>query len=193
MSSLESFLATIDPSRTIVETEQRASQAVNSFGYTSAHVSSHGDFVSLIGRFLWHCDSRILGTSHLSNPDPGFTESQALSVIRELYGPSGERVGFEMASTGVEGGLYRVLTEIAAQRARYYNSNEISARVGAYINALSADERIRVANEYVQRYGHLLPSELTEDSGPSVVAARLQQILENHPAAVSRMRGIGRG
>jgi len=193
VSTLESFLATIDPSRTYQETEQRASTAVNSFSYANGYIASHHDFESLINRFYWHCDSHILGISHVSNPDPSFTLGLALGVLRELYGQNGEVVAFEMAQSGVEGGLYRLLTDIASQRARHYNSNEISARVNAYMNALSTDERFQVASEYVQRYGHLLPAELTEGSGPSLVAMKLEQIVVNHPKALNHMRGIGQG
>jgi hypothetical protein len=119
MSKLESFLITIDPNRSIGETQNRAADAFNTFGQKNSFINDHGEFRDLIGRFLWHVDSYILGIGQSSNPNLSHTRGMALNILDDIYGGNGESVAYEMASSGVEGGLYQVLKDITAQRVQY--------------------------------------------------------------------------
>jgi len=192
MSRLETFLTTIDPIRTIDETEQRASQAINSFPTTGATIDDIGEFRTILGRFYWHCDMYILGIPGKSNPDPDFTAGLVMPILDNLYGANSLPVAFEMASSGVDGGLYRIIKDIAEHRVRYYNSNEVSTRVSAFISTLSPDERTSATQEYIQLYGHLLPNEITQGSGPLLASAKIHQLLCSHPDLIRRMRDVGR-
>jgi len=116
----------------------------------------------------------------------------ASNILNKIYGNNGEQVAYEMSNTGIEGGLYRVLKDITSQRIQYYNSNAVSARVTAFLNTLSTDERFEITNEYISRYGSLLPSEFTEGTGLTIGASKLHQILSQHPDLIRRMGQIGR-
>ncbi len=76
------------------------------------------------------------------------------------------QTAFEMARTGVEGGLNAVLRKFAEVQAREYAENEIKGRISRYWEGLSADEKLRATDEYLAEYGRLLPSELTEHGAP---------------------------
>ena len=109
----------------------------------------------------------------------------------EIYGRSGEKAAFEFSRTGNEGGLYGVLKAVAMRIADDLSKNEIAARVNAFWRSHSPEEVLEASREYLARYGHLLPSELTEASAARIVA-NFPKVLENHPKLVQRLRRVGR-
>ncbi|GAG41001.1 unnamed protein product, partial [marine sediment metagenome] len=120
-----------------------------------------------------------------------FDWGRALSILTKAYGPNGEKAAFEMARTGTEGGLYRVLRETAQTMAAEYAENEVGARINNYWNDLSTDERLAAPDEYLRRFGHLLPSELTE-GGAWRVRANFSKVLQEHSRLIQRLSRIGR-
>jgi hypothetical protein len=112
-------------------------------------------------------------------------------MLRNIYGPGGEKVAFEKARTGNEGGLYAVLKALALTMGEHYAENEIRARIDQYWNQLTADEKLAAAGEYVGRYGHLLPSEMTEGSAGRILAS-FPRVLEMHPNLLQKIRRVGR-
>lgn len=96
-----------------------------------------------------------------------------------------------MTRTGKEGGLYRVLKTVADQMAEEYAQNEISGRIYDYWNRLTTDEQVAATDEYINKYGHLLPAELTEGSAARL-KANFPKVLEEHPKIIRRMRRVGR-
>ena len=71
------------------------------------------------------------------------------------------------------------------------SKNEITARVNAFWRSHSPEELLEASREYLARYGHLLPSELTEGSAARIVA-NFPKVLENHPKLVQQLRRVGR-
>jgi len=59
------------------------------------------------------------------------------------------------------------------------------------VMALSVEEQLAASTEYLQKYGHLLPSELTEGSAARI-RANLPKVLEEHPHLIQRLRQVGR-
>jgi hypothetical protein len=108
------------------------------------------------------------------------------------YGTNGEKAAFEMVRTGSEGGLYAVLKAVARRMINEYAGNEISARISYFWENLSVDEQIEATEEYLGKYGHLLPSELTEGSAARI-RANFIKVLEEHPNLIKRMRDVARG
>ena len=191
MYDLKSFLRTIDPDKTIWEAERRADQAFNSFDPGSWSINDRDEFLNCLSRFYWHVDSHILGTTRIQNPDPEFTKGLACGILFKLYGVHGINVALDMSRDGVEGGLYRVLKEFAAQRASYYGNNWISIRVTEFYNGLTNAEKAEAAKEYVREYGHLLPADHIQGEAVTV-QWYFYDILKGHPELISRMRQIGR-
>lgn len=107
------------------------------------------------------------------------------------FGPSGEKAAFEMTRTGNEGGLSRVLKAVAKSISKQLAKTEISARVSCHLDRLSIRQRLAASAEYLEKYGHLLPAELTEGSAARI-HANFHKVLAEHPHLMRRMREIGR-
>ncbi len=73
-----------------------------------------------------------------------------------------------------------------------YSGNEIRARISYFWYPLSADEKLSAIDEYLLKYGHFLPPELTEGNAARIKAS-FQKVLEEHPRLIKRLRYIGRG
>ncbi len=189
MPNLDSLLALIDPVNSIYETERRVDDAMNSFNASSGSISDMDSFEDLLGIFYWHVESYILDVRNMVNPNPDYTKGVARNVITNIYGNGGMKTAFEIARTGVEGGLYQILKDFAKQRAQYYNNKGIGIRVNGFLNNLSFDEQLEIVVEYKKRFGHVLPAEIMESSDAYVVTM-LHNILENHPDLITRMRNL---
>ncbi len=112
-------------------------------------------------------------------------------ILMKVYGRSGEKAAFEMARTGNEGGLYGILKAVAMRIADDLSTNEITARVNAWWQAHSTEEVLEASRKYLDRYGHLLPSEMMDASAARIVA-NFPEVLKNHPKFVQRLRHVGR-
>jgi hypothetical protein len=123
--------------------------------------------------------------------DPEFEWAGCLEILNKAHGHSGYKAAFEMARTGNEGGLYQVLKTVARGLADQYARQEIAARVWSHIKCLSPDERIGEAGEYIAKFSHLLPSELTEGSAIRLID-NFPEVLQEHPRLVQKLRKVGR-
>jgi hypothetical protein len=68
-----------------------------------------------------------------------------------------EKPAFEIAQTGTEQGIYGVLKTIVRRTIDDYAVKEIAARISNFWNSLSTDEKLALSQEYLDKYGHLLP------------------------------------
>lgn len=190
-TKLDQLLADIDPEKTIKKTYNRANEAINALNCSTGLIDSWGEFTDFMGGFLKHLDYYTL---HLYEPvdvSIDYYWSVCARILMRIYGKNGEKAAFDMARTGNDGGLYAVLKALAMHVAEEYSQNEIRARISHYWNELSVDEQLEAADEYIEKYGHLLPSELTEKSAGRV-RANLPKYLEKHPSMIQKLRGIGR-
>jgi len=193
-TKLDRLLESIHPSRTIDKVSSRVDQAVNSFRAGSSRITNWGEFEKCIACFMMHLMHHVLQPSKPLPPMSeyfSFYENLGYNALQKLYGHSGKQAAFEMARTGNEGGLYGVLKKIARSTVDEYAGNEIRARISDYWHNLTTQEKLDAAEEYLKKYGHLLPSELTEGS-----AARIRgffhKVLEEHPKLIRRLGGVGR-
>jgi hypothetical protein len=188
---LKRLLESLDPDRVLDETAARADRAINSFRTDGAAITDWDRFQQCMSRFCRHVEATVLRLNDRIDVSEEFYCGRCSHFLTAAFGRSGEQAAFEMARTGNEGGLYAVLKAVAQAMLREYGSNEISGRVLSFWNGLSSDEQLAAAQEYIEEYGHLLPSELTEGS-----AARLKgnfvRVLEEHPRLMRRLRQVGR-
>jgi len=190
-TDLERLLQQLDPDRTIEATYRRADEAINSFPLRQARITQWNEFRGCLVEFIGHVEARIL---RMERPVRGmfdFRWDRATEILIKIYGRNGEKAAFELARTGNEGGLYGVLKAVAMRVADDMSQTEIAARVGAFWDTHTPQEVLGAAREYLAKYGHLLPSELTESTAARVQANFLK-VLENHPKLVQRLRRVGR-
>lgn len=190
-TKLDRLLAFISPERTIIETYNRANGAINTFQTGAAQITNWNQFRYCMGKFLRHVDFCTLRLRKPVDVSSEYYWGHCISVLHGIYGPSGEKTAFEMARTGNEGGLYSVLKAVGMHRAEEYIQNEISAKVIAYMDSLSVDEQLDACSEYISKYGHLLPSEITESNAVRI-RANFRKVLEKHPRLLLKFQGVGR-
>lgn len=189
-TKLDKLLASIHPEKTIIKTYNRANEAINTF-QSHARIEKWDDFSSCMARFLQHIDVCVLRLGEPVALSYDYYLSWFPHVLMKIYGSSGEKAAFEMARTGNEGGLYSVLKAVAMRRADEYSQNEIAAKVATYLDSLSVDEHWEACSEYLSKYGHLLPSEITE-SNALRIRGNFRKVLENHPRLILNLHNVGR-
>jgi hypothetical protein len=190
-TKLDRLLEFISPEKTIVETFNRANEALNTFRVHTARIEEWDQFQYFMAEFLRHLESCILRLRTPINGHFEYNLGQCNQLLRKIYGSSGEKAAFEMARTGNESGLYGVLKAVAMHIAEDYSKREISAKVASYWDSLSADEQCDVCSEYISKYGHLIPSEITEGSAARI-KANFWKVLEEHPRMLLRLQNVGR-
>ena len=191
-TKLDSLLASIHPARTFQETAQRSDEALNSLGMDRAQITDWEEFRRCVIRCMRHVETCVLRLPH--GPPAmrvDFDWGRCAQILFKAYGSNGDKAAFEMARTGNEGGLYAVLREVARRVAETCAQNEVSARISQYWNGLSLEEKLAAADEYLAKYGHLLPWELTEGCAARV-RANLPKVLEEHTRLIQRLGRVGR-
>lgn len=190
-TKLDRLLESIDPARTLDQVSARMDIALNSFKFNSGTIKDWGTFKAVLTRFFRHTENTILRMKSFQSPYPDIDWGRCVMVLLNIYGRNGEKAAFEMVRTGAQGGLYTVLKKIAKQMAKEYTGNEISARISHFWHSLSVKEQLAATDEYLEKYGHLLPEEITEGSAVRI-KANFINVLEEHPRIVRRMRNVGR-
>lgn len=186
-TKLDQLLQDIDPSRTIDETYARADSALNSFAFTQAQITDWHKFHVCIARLVCHIRNTVLRLQKPLEVDVEFEWDQAVRYLHNEYGPEGEKTAFQKARTGNDGGLYSVVKAITQQMANEYSDNEIRSKISDFWNQLSVEEKLQTADEYLKKFGHLLPSEVTEGY-PVRVKGFFHKFLEEHPKLIRNLR-----
>ncbi len=192
MTKLDRLLSSIEPERTIDRVARLVDEAINKFLPGPEQIQQFDGFVAYIICFCRFVETTVLG---LRNGAPQASRDYDLGrcthIISEAYGAQEFRTAFEIARTGNEGGLYAVLRKLGEVFAKEYTQNEIAARIWAYWNGLSLAEKLAAPDEYLSKYGHLLPSEITE--GYAVrIRTNLPKVLQEHARMMQRLRRVGR-
>jgi len=190
-TKLEQLLARIDPEATLDSTAALADNAMNTFSFSSGRITDKKEFENYLTDFFCHVDSNVLGVSKSFNSaNRNFQWGRCRVILSHIYGHNGENTAFDMARTGKAGGLYVVLRTMALRMAEEYAENQILARISDYWKKLTLDEQLSVTDEYLEKYGHLLPSELTEGSAARI-RANFPKLLAQHPEIIRKIRRLG--
>ena len=190
-TKLEKLLESIDPSRTFDKVFADVDRAVNSFHRRQASIDDFDEYRNCLASFCRHVEMEVLKYGSGVPYNKEFYWTRCSKILNDKFGPDGWKNAFDMVRTGKGGGLYRILKLIAEKMAENYAQNEISAHISDYLNNLTIDEKLAAVDEYVSKYGHLLPPEFTEVNAVRI-KAHFQKILKEHPKTIRRMRQIGR-
>jgi hypothetical protein len=188
---LESLLDKIAPARTSEEAGRRAEEALNSFRHPMGILADWEDFRKCVLRFHQHAEGKILGLVRPFTGDDDFDWGRCIGTLINAFGKNGEKTAMELARTGVEGGIHKVLREVAKTLAVGYAENWVACLVWNYWNSLSVAEKLAVPDEYLKRFAHLLSSGLTEGNA-GLLRANFPRVLIEHPRMLQRYREIGR-
>jgi hypothetical protein len=189
-TKLDVLLDQIDPSRTLEDVGSRVNNAVNQFSLNSGAITDYNRFEQFLSNFVRHIENKVLRIPG-AIPSSPFDWAKCSNILKKEYGINGHKTAFEMARSGIRGGLYEVLKKIATHLANDYAQKEISARVSHFWNALSMQDQFAVIEEYAQKYGRLLPPDFTEGSAV-LLKMNFTKVLGEHPRMVQRFREAGR-
>ena len=146
----------------------------------------------MMAAFFCHLENHLLNLRVEREPDLGFDWGRCASVLIAIYGrEEGQNTAFVIARSGVEGGLRGVLRAVAKRLVNEYARAETGAKVTAFMNALSADEWMDLADDYLDEYCQWLPEEVTESNG-AWFKINLFRGLAEHPFLVRRLQDSGR-
>jgi hypothetical protein len=190
-TKLDQLLESIDPAVTLEQVSSRVDEAINSFNMESGIIQKWDDFKKILEAFHWYVKKTILLIRPSHRPDPDIEWGRCCEILLKEYGPNGEKAAMEIARTGKEGGLYKILKKIAKRMIEEYAGNEIRARISHYWYPLSTEQKLAATEEYLGKYGHLLPSELTEGTAVRI-KVNFMRVLEQHPHLIMRLRKVGK-
>jgi hypothetical protein len=193
MTQLDDLLQAIDPARTFDQTSARVHEALSRLRIDSALIQDWNAYREFMASLYCRLEAAALGATRAREVNLEFDWDRCARLLNRVYKPAGYKAAFEMARTGNEGGLRAVMQALAEKVAETYAENEISARVGRFIeNLVGVPERYQATvAEYLKKHGRLLPSEVTEGSGARVTF-NFQAVLENHSKVLRRLRSTGR-
>lgn len=189
MSELMELLGGIEPIPDKVD--RCADTAANSFPLHQAVLSTREEYTSFMGRYYAHVEFVILGRPGNAECDEQFSFNQCLVLLQKEYGHSALQAPFELASSGTEGGLLKVLDTVRRLISRRYADNWIGLAVSLYWNRRSPASLVGDSLEYVLRYGHLWPSDLAEGSAARI-RGNFRKVLLQHPYMMRDFRRVGR-
>ena len=187
--NLTAFLKTIEPPNTYDKIARSIDQLVNTFRYPKTSIEDRDDFEQCLAGFYCHLENGHFKKNRAVNRVYDYDRCSRMFV--EEYGANGEKIAFEMANTGVNGGIYSLYKLIARKLIDHYAQNQIRALVSEYLNGINAERWMKIAQQYQAKYGHMLPPEFKGGSA-ALLCASLNKVLEEHPRTVQRMRAIGR-
>ena len=191
ITKLEALLECIDPGRTLDEAGRGMDIALNSFSVPAAPLVRWEDFQRCVLRFFRHAEQKILGVGTPFGGSDEFHWGRCLGLLMKAFGRNGEKAAFELTRTGVEGGINRVLREMARAMSEDYGKNWVETQIWNYWNSLSMAEKLAAPDDYLRQFGHVIPSEMAECSAGRI-RANFPKFLIEHPGLVRRLRDVAR-
>ncbi len=186
-SSLDLLLRRIRPERTYDEAHRQADRVLAEFTLPHASISSLHVFQECIAGFGARLERCRLGTSDGVPAHRLYAWHRCAELLRDVYRPGGERAAFEFARTGQEGGIYRVLRDLAHAWAQAQAHSEVRTIVNGYWNGLSPRRRCEAAAEYLAKHRDLLPGDWS-GSGAESLICRMPEVLLQHPQTLRQLR-----
>ena len=113
-------------------------------------------------------------------------------ILDDAFGePAGWKTALDLACTGIHGGMYGVAVKFVRKAAEQYLDRLIDTSVKILWHSLSCAEQFTMMDEYLQKYGSLLPPSLAQ-GGVAEMWVHFPRILKEHPRLLQRMSRFGR-
>jgi hypothetical protein len=186
-SKLDELIEQIDPSRNLESVSADVDRAFNSFPMQRATVATWDEYENYLTDFYIHIEKNVLKSATIPPDSKSFFWAKCSNLLNDHFGYNGVKEAFRMANTGKDGGLYEVLKIIARRMAETYAHSEILGRVSRYWDSLTNEEKLAAPKEYIRKYGHILPSEISEGAAIKY-ALFFPKFLQEHPNIVRNLR-----
>jgi len=185
--SLDELLDAIHPSRAYDSYRNRIDEALRDFPYESFPVNNWGSCDRFVANFFARINAAIMGSAFGESAE--FAMITFRNMFRARYGEYPERTLYDRMINGYEGGRNGFVKEAIETAVGVFAHTHITYRVDEFLDGLSDDEFLPVAEEYVAKWGNFLPRERIAE-GAHRYPPFLREFLVQHPNLVLRLRSI---
>ena len=183
---LEELLESIDPARTIDQVSAAVDDAFNSFRHNHP-IRSFDDYRKYMSAFVQYVEQIVVKFKSNDPYDQELFWARYSNLVRNVHGPDAWKMNYEKIITGKDGGLYKLLKDVAAMILDDRSGREISARVWRFWESLTNDEKLETVDEFLRKFGHILPSEYTGGRG-AYLKMNFPSVLEKYPQLLMEIR-----
>lgn len=166
--------------------QQMGDEVAESFRVESSAIEDGVEFPRCFARFYHELDRKVLGIRGREF-DLKWTCERCVELLRQQYGQNPRHAVFDVVRTGAQGGLRRVLNDLAAAYCHDYALNLIRMTVQAYWDQREPSQLVADIREYISEWRHIIPSEIAEASAGRILG-HFQEVLVYHPFVVRHLR-----
>jgi hypothetical protein len=183
---LEKLLASIDPARTIDRVSAAVDEAFNSFRNRNP-IRTFEDYREYMSKYVQHIEQIVLGIRSNHPYDMEFFWTRYSNLVNSGGDREAWKWNYEKITTGQDGGLYKILKDVAALILDDRSKREISGRVWDFWNSLTNDEKFDTVDEFVRLVGHMLPTKYTGGNA-AYLKMNFPRVLESYPQLLMELR-----
>lgn len=183
---LEELLLKLDPKYCWDKTEKELNLILARYEIARNTISSQEEFRYILNDFTW----KIF---HPANEDENLSRTNfamydiAIGYLKKIYGDRAQIITYNIMSSGAEGGVYKILSQLTNQTIESWCELEAKSLVGKYFNSITMKERQKASEEYLERYKDILPWNYRND--PLQVFISFEEVLVGHGKMIKRLRG----
>lgn len=193
LTRLERFEHSLGPQLTLDGIDREVDATLNRLALSRAIVESATELRTVLldvwrdfHGHIWGCNAS------LPVIDAGREWEWCRDILDAAYGkPDGWRTALDLASTGIQAGLYGVAVRFVRKSAEQYLDRLIQTGVKVLWQSLSCVEQQAMIKEYLQKYGSYLPPSLAQASFTELWV-HFPRMLTEHPRLLQRMSRFGR-
>lgn len=183
---LENLIESIDPSQLFDRVSQAVDAAFNSFRYDYP-IKSFDDYQKCMSQFVQHIEQVVLGFRSSQDYDRSFFWTRYSNLVNGQHGRDAWKMNYEKIITGRDGGLYQLLKEVAGMVLKDRSKQQISNRIGPFWNSLSDTEKLNTIQEFMAKFGDILPSEY-RGGGGAYLKMNFPNMLQKYPELILEIR-----
>lgn len=182
---LDYLLDQIDYRKTIDPLEHNLNNIAAQFTHESNRVGSHEELDDILAAFGLRMMQGVFNvpTHVLSNFE--MNKHEAFKALTKHYDYP---TIYDIALSGAEGGLRKLLDIICTETAIEYSGRVISSHVSEFWYSLSTDEQVAVSDVYLRKFAHVLPG--NQSQYRIQVKMKFWEVLKKHPAMMKRAEGL---
>jgi hypothetical protein len=190
MTRLERFMKQLEPAVSIDPVHRRVDEALRTLPVPArSAVRNYLAFEDRSVLLWWHIEPYLRDIADFPQRNTSDALHQCRIIYRALFGSEGETAAYEMVHNNVEGGWRKLVHAFAHKMADDFIDEQLALSTDQFWNLLSTPGKHAAADEFILKWGFLLPGELTENSAARI-RTYLPEYLKRIPEALQRLQQI---
>ena len=187
MPNLDRILESADERVVAKEVELRVDMALKRFPVPSPVVASYPEAEKLAADFYRFAMKDMFGATISEQYARGFVSL----LVKQVY-PAGIADAADISMTGIQGGVLNLLQKIGDSIKKQLVNQWISGAISEGVDLSSWDERVKLMETYLSRFGGNVPSNSIRRTAQEL-AGNAEEVIQNHLQIVSFFRrGLSR-